>query len=85
MVKMLSKCKKIVYSLLILFGVRYKRIFTLTTFTDSLKDIFQLLNHFFLQNFAYFLAYWIIALNMQKCGELQVQTQILWFPWRQKL
>ena len=34
--KMLFKFKKIVYSL-ILFGVRHKRIVTLTTFTDSLK------------------------------------------------
>ena len=34
--KMLSKCKKIVYSLT-LFGVRYKRIVTLATFTVSLQ------------------------------------------------
>ena len=44
--KMLSKYKKIVYSLT-LFGERYKQIVTLTTFTDSSKNSLQLLNQLF--------------------------------------
>ena len=44
--KILFKRKKIVYSLT-LFGVRFKQIITLITFTDSLKNVPYLLNQFF--------------------------------------
>ena len=29
------------------------------------------------------LVYWFIALNTQKCGKLEVQTETSWFPQRQ--
>ena len=55
--KMLSKCKKTVYSLTF-FGVRYKLVVTFTTFTDTLKNSLKLLNQpFFSQNVPYFLSY----------------------------
>ena len=44
--KILFKRKKIVYSLTF-FGVRFKQIITLITFTDSLKNVPYLLNQFF--------------------------------------
>ena len=44
--KMLSKCRKIVYSLT-LFAVLYKQINTLTTFNNSSKNVLQLLNQLF--------------------------------------
>ena len=44
--KMLSEYKKMVYSLT-LFGVTYKQIVTLTTFTDTLRNVLQLLNQLF--------------------------------------
>ena len=31
------------------------------------------------------LGYWLIVLNMHKCGKLEVYTETLWFPRRQIL
>ena len=54
---------------LTLFGVRYKPV---VTFTDSLKRFAAFESAFLCKYFAYFLAYWCIALNMQKCGKFEV-------------
>ena len=58
---MLSKCKKIVYSLS-LFGVRYKWIVNLTTFTDNLKKAFE---SAFLRQVSYF----FMSRTLETCSD----------------